>query len=138
LRYVPFDDSIQVLRRLLSILLLAAFGFPVVSPLFASSTTEGTSLPACCRRDGKHHCMADRGNLKQHGMQFSAPAEKCPYCPSTLAAAHSKLLALPTADAVFASLVSHPAAIAQIESMQRISRDRSRQKRGPPARFSFV
>jgi len=139
--YVPFDGSIQLLRRLLSILLLAMFGLPVVSPLFALSTMDATRLPACCRRDGKHHCMenmADRGNLTQSGTQFTAPAEKCPYCPSALVATHSELLAPPVASAVFASLVSHPAGVAQTESMWRISRDRSRQKRGPPVSSSLV
>ena len=130
-----FDGSIHLLRRLLSILLLAVFGLPLVSPLFALSTSDVTRLPACCRRDGKHHCMgmADRSNLTQQGTQFNAPAEKCPYCPSALVATHSELLALPIADAVFASLVSHPAGVAQTEWMRRISRDRSRQKRGPPS-----
>jgi hypothetical protein len=135
LPFLDFDDSIHLLRRLLSILLLAVFSLPLVSPLFALSMSEVTRLPACCRRDGKHHCMgmADQSNLIQRGTQLSAPAEKCPYCPSALAATHTDLLSLPTSDAVFASLVGHPTGVAQTESMRRISRDRSRQKRGPPS-----
>ena len=82
--------------------------------------------------------MADRGNLTQSRRQFAAPAEKCSYCPSALVATHSEPLALPVADAVFASLVSHPAGVAKTESMWRISRDRSRQKRGPPILSSLV
>ena len=82
--------------------------------------------------------MADRGNSIRSGIQFSTPAEKCPYCPSALVPAHSELLAIPVADAVSASLVSHPAGVAQTESMWRISRDRSRQKRGPPTPSSLV
>jgi hypothetical protein len=82
--------------------------------------------------------MADRANLTQSARQFTAPAEKCPYCPSALVATHSELLALPVASAVFASLVSHPAGVAQTELMWRISRDRSRQKRGPPVSSSLV
>jgi hypothetical protein len=139
--YIPLDDSIRLLRRLLSIFLLVVFGLSIVSPLFALSRIDATRLPACCRRDGKHHCMenmADRGNSIQSGTQFSTPAEKCPYYPSALVPAHSKLLALPVADAVCASLVSHPAGVAQTESMWRISRDRSRQKRGPPTPSSLV
>ena len=139
--YIPLDGSIQLLRRLFSILLLAVFGLPVASPLFALSTMDATRLPACCRRAGKHHCMenmADRGNSIQDGTQFSTPAEKCPYYPSALVPAHSELLALPVADAVYASLVSHPVGVAQTESMWRISRDRSRQKRGPPTLSSLV
>lgn len=139
--YIPLDDSIRLLRRLLSIFLLVVFGLSIVSPLFALSGMDATRLPVCCRRDGKHHCMenmADRGNSIRSGTQFSPPAEKCPYYPSALVPAHSELLALPVADAVCASLVSHPAGVVQTESMWRISRDRSRQKRGPPALSSLV
>jgi hypothetical protein len=82
--------------------------------------------------------MVDQGNLTRSRTQFTAPAEKCPYFPSALVATHHKLLALSVADAVFASLVSHPAGAAQTESMWRIPRDRSRQKRGPPVLSSFV
>jgi hypothetical protein len=133
--HIHFDGSIRLLRRLFSILLLAGLGLLVVSPLFALGTTEASRLPACCRRDGKHHCvasMADRGNLTQHGTQFGVPAEKCPYCPSALAVTHKELLALPTGDAIFASLVGHPSGVAQTKSMRPISRDHSRQERGPP------
>jgi hypothetical protein len=77
--------------------------------------------------------MADRGNLTQSRTQVTAPAEKCPFYPSALVPAHAERLALTVADAVYASLVSHPVGVAQTESMWRISRDRSRQKRGPPA-----
>src|ERR1700761_5747488 len=135
------DDSIRLLRKLLSILLLVVFGFPVVSPLFALSTTGATRLPACCRRDGKHHCTAsaaDRGNLTSHGTQLSAPAGKCPYSPPAVSLTPNQWVALPIGEAVFASLVSHPSGVAQTESMRRISRDRARQKRGPPVLSSFA
>ena len=128
--------SIKLLRKLLSILLLAAFGLPFVSPLFALGADGNTSLPACCRRDGKHHCMTsmgERSTLASHDPQFRTPTEKCPYCPQALAAAHPNLYTPPTADENFASLMSHPAGIAQTESKWRIARDRSRQKRGPPS-----
>jgi hypothetical protein len=44
-------------RRLLAISLLLLFSFPLVSPLLALSANPETNLPACCRRDGKHHCQ---------------------------------------------------------------------------------
>jgi len=122
-------------RKLLSILLLAAFGLPFVSPLFALGANGDTSLPACCRRNGKHHCTAstgERSTLASPDPQFRAPAEKCPYYPQALAAAHPNLYTAPRADEVTASLASHPAGIAQTESKWRIARDRSRQQRGPP------
>jgi hypothetical protein len=81
---------------------------------------------------------ADRGNLTGRGTQLSTPTEKCPYCPAALVATHNELLALPMGDAIFASLVGHPSAVAQTGSMRRISRDRSRQKRGPPILSSLA
>ncbi|HEV2576214.1 MAG TPA: hypothetical protein VGU25_03280 [Acidobacteriaceae bacterium] len=49
------------MRRLLSILLLAAFALPLVAPLIALAQDPDAALPACCRRHGQHHCaMLDR------------------------------------------------------------------------------
>jgi hypothetical protein len=76
--------------------------------------------------------MSDRSVLSQSIRISSTPTEKCPYCPSAIAAVHTDLLAVPTGKVVFAFLVSHPSGIAQTESLRRISRDRTRQKRGPP------
>ncbi|HEY2471810.1 MAG TPA: hypothetical protein VGI45_28750 [Terracidiphilus sp.] len=42
------------MRRVLSILLALAFGLGPVA--FAIGYDESTSLPACCRRQGAHHC----------------------------------------------------------------------------------
>ncbi len=124
------------LRSFLSILLLAAFCLPFASPLFALGTGAETGVPACCRKAGKHHCMmnlADGDKAPQHETQLAPPVEKCPYAPGSMTTAHTNLLAPGTSSAVFAELVSHPTGHAQSESKRRISRDRSRQKRGPPA-----
>ena len=51
------------MRRLLSILLLAAFALPIVAPMLALGQDPDSNLPACCRRHGQHHCtMLDKGN----------------------------------------------------------------------------
>ena len=125
------------MRRLISILLLAVFGLPFVLPMLAMGQNAEAGLPTCCRRDGKHHCMMsmdERGRLVvSHDPQFKAPAEKCPYCPSSVASSQPNPLAVPSAaSAIFGELVSHPTGFAQTEAKQRISRDRSNQKRGPP------
>jgi hypothetical protein len=44
------------MRRLLSILLLAAFALPLVAPGLALAQGPDAGLPACCRRHGQHHC----------------------------------------------------------------------------------
>src|SRR5580704_1904473 len=64
------------MRRILAIALLIAFGSPLAVPLFASTTDSQSTLPACCRRNGAHHCT---------GMVVSAangPAFQAPPCPN--------------------------------------------------------
>jgi hypothetical protein len=76
--------------------------------------------------------MAERNQLASRDPQFQTPAEKCPYCPIAITVVHGNMFVPPTAQAIFADLVAHPAVAAQTESRLRISRNRSRQKRGPP------
>ncbi|WP_058185614.1 hypothetical protein [Terracidiphilus gabretensis] len=44
------------MRRALSILLVAIFGFASFAPLVQSS--HASRLPVCCRRRGVHHCSS--------------------------------------------------------------------------------
>jgi hypothetical protein len=119
-------------RRLFAISLLLLFSFLLVSPLLASDAVDA-SLPACCRRMGKHHCAMSSDVGSQQGKSVSIVAEKCPCTPATPAAFHLAPLAPPTDDAIFAGLANHPAIHAQTEAQYRISFDRARQKRGPPS-----
>jgi hypothetical protein len=124
-------------RKLISILLLAVFSLSLVLPLLAMGRDSEAGLPACCRRNGKHHCMMsmnERGDLVlSHDPQFKAPAEKCPYWPGSVAPSQPNPLAVPpSAVAVYGYLLSHPTGVTQTEARRRISRDRSNGKRGPP------
>ena len=133
----------QLLRRLFAILLLIAVALPLVSPLFALGQDAEANLPACCRREGKHHCAMNMSERKRPSAdalhaagqaQWQAPARCCPCYPaSTPAMSHRDLLGAPPAEAIFAGLVSHPAGSVQTECKRRISLDRSRGKRGPPS-----
>ena len=126
----------SLLRKLLSILLLAMLSLTVVSPLPLFGRLDDSSVPACCRKGGRHHCLMNRGErsgANDHATQIDGPIEKCPYCPGAMPAVHPSVFGPPTSAAVFASLISHPAGVAQTDSKRRISGDRSRQKRGPPA-----
>lgn len=127
------------MRRLLAILIAVLIGLPTVSPLFALSTGDDLSRPACCRRDGKHHCMLVdmdmSGAASTNRSGFNAPivSERCPYdAPSATTTLHPDWT-LDMAQAIFAGVISHPAVAPQTESKRLISADRSRQKRGPPA-----
>jgi hypothetical protein len=118
------------MRRLLAILLLAAFGLPTVAPLLAQTQDPDRNLPACCRRNGTHHCA-----LSMAAQNSNAPtaAARCPVFPQ-----HATVANLIPA----AFLATHPSiklpittqsASARAETQRRISRERSRHTRGPPA-----
>ena len=124
--------EIVLVRKLLSMLLLAVFFAPFATPLLAFDGAQSTGLPACCRKGGKHHCMAMGTSMPDDTPHLNALRERCPYSPASVIAPYRDLHALATAKAVFAGVVSHSAVHAQTESMLRIAQVRSRQKRGPP------
>lgn len=130
------SGPIGSVRKLLSILLLAVFSLTFIAPLFAMAGQVDGGVPICCRREGKHHCgmsMTERSPAAPRHPQVHAPLDRCPFCPKAMPATHPDVSTSAVSASVLAALVSHPAGIAQTESKWRISRDRSRQKRGPPA-----
>ncbi len=60
------------MRRLLSILLLAAFALPLIAPLLAFAQDPDAGLPACCRRHGQHHCAMLARQMDPSTHQFGA------------------------------------------------------------------
>ena len=121
------------MRRLLAILLLAVFSLPYASVLFAQEGAEA-GVPACCRKNGKHHCALNpMQSSGAQGERINVVSEKCPYAPAVPAAVHLSVFAAPAAGSIFAELVHHPAVHEQTHAKYRISRDRSRQKLGPPS-----
>jgi hypothetical protein len=122
------------MRRLLSICLFAAILLPILAPLLSMGAMAETVRPACCRRDGKHHCMGDMATtLPADGQSRArAPREVCPYQQRALVAAHHEPSPVPGALEVTVTLPQEPSAPSQAECLRRISFDRSRQKRGPP------
>ena len=127
------------MRRALSILLMVVLGMPALMPLFGAVAPYDVNIPACCRRHGQHHCLmgaAERASLQTLGLaspEFHAPAPTCPYQHSPVRSVQQVRLAIPAAHVLYAALVSHPTALAQTQSKWRVSRERARQKRGPPA-----
>jgi len=119
-----------IVRRILAGLLLAVFSFPLIAPVLLAY--EASSLPACCRRLGEHHCaLADFAHQRAAYIQ-----ERCPHFPPGAALAASQTGDLTRAQAVFGAVVRHPAAHAQTEAHYRVSFSRAYQKRGPPAPVS--
>ena len=129
------------MRRVSAILLVILFSFSLAGPALFQDAES--SLPACCRRDGKHHCgMADRDVADAVQMPSSGPSvdalrAKCPFFPNggavvpesgpaLLAATHSAVV----------SFASQAAAPVQTDAGYRISSNTSHQKRGPPSLLS--
>ena len=126
------------MRRVPAILLVFVFSFSLIGPaLFVDAESN---LPACCRRDGKHHCgmMAqDMAPTPSSGAAVDALRAKCPFFPSggaVLPQPGAALLAASQPAGI--SIVSQIAAPAQAEAGYRISLNRAHHKRGPPTLLS--
>jgi hypothetical protein len=82
---LPSRSDVQwVVRRAPAISLLLAISFTLIAPLLASSQPD-SDLPACCRRDGKHHCSmmdADESAVVPSGATFNRAPTRCQQFPS--------------------------------------------------------
>jgi hypothetical protein len=120
-------------RRTLAIFLLVGISLPLIAPLFLAGRDE-VSLPACCRRDGKHHCMMAGMMMGQVPSRDRTVAERCPYTPfSGLALMLPHAFAPRGVPVVVGNAVTSAAIVRDAEAGYRISADRTRQKRGPPS-----
>jgi hypothetical protein len=120
------------MRRGFAILLAVVFHWMLILPVLAF--TNGTNVPACCRKTGKHHCQMMQKDVPLNP-DFSAIGEKCPYWPQISTAPHIESFVPATQQAIFAGLTAHPAGSPQTEAGYRASYYRSKQKRGPPSFF---
>jgi len=119
------------MRRAFASLLLALFSFPLIAPMLRA---EASSLPSCCRREGKHHCSTSSANA---GAAFNAIQPKCSNYPSMIAVPGGSSVAfLKNSPSICAPLLSYPSVEAQTEVQYRVSFSRSHQKRGPPSPLS--
>jgi hypothetical protein len=126
-----YNDTV---RRLLSITLLLLFSLPLISPVLALAASSDANLPACCRRNGAHHCMLKMHQPESsgHGPTFSAIPQQCPAYPAMVTSVRHGELSFYKASLIFAEVVSHPAVKVQTQARARVALDRSRQQRGPP------
>jgi len=97
-----------------------------LAPLAQASAS---SLPACCRVGGKHHCEMSMGASRGAGFQ-SAP-KVCPY--RILAAVTTPLVALTTASHHATAFVLTSKAAQSIEVTLCTNLSDDAHKRGPPA-----
>jgi hypothetical protein len=128
------------MRRAISILLVLFFSLGPLTAILRAD--DESSLPACCRRHGKHHCAMSEPSavaamLAASGaVPVAAAPSRCPYFPGYLAQSMAPISALaPTPVAI-------PAPRAQAHSPSPISASvRLRPllacpSRGPPAPVS--
>jgi hypothetical protein len=119
------------MRRFPAILLIAIFGFTVIGPVLV--VDGSANLPACCRREGKHHCAKPDTS----GTGFKAVGPRCAEFPRAGAfPLHSDPVLLRGSQLFFGALLRYPAVAARAAAGYRLSFSRSRQKRGPPSLFS--
>ena len=119
------------MRRSIALSLVLVFSWLLTAPLFAPDSEA--RLPACCRRNGKHHCMmhlTDQPGGK--GAGFTSVAEKCPCLPESTGAVHTAKYKPEAGHQFYSEVVFHPAYAPQTEARFRVSFLRSHQKRGPP------
>jgi len=111
------------MRRSLANLLLFLICLGAALPLV---TVLQTGVPACCRRDGSHHCVTG-----SHGPDgFRAAAGACPY--RRLVATSTKVAALPiTRDARFELMSYCVASATNVVHLSSSTFDGT-PKRGPP------
>jgi hypothetical protein len=121
-------------RRSLSILLILLFGFPLVAPVFALGADGDATLPACCRKNGSHHCAMSMQQIASLGVgtHLLARPNCCPLYPKAIAQSQHHDLSFNVAALLFAEAVAHPAIRRQTEAWARVALDGARQKRGPP------
>jgi hypothetical protein len=127
-RVDPKLDFSLGMRRAIAISLMVMFSWTPIAPVFASDA--GANLPACCRRNGKHHCRMERSGGQQKG--FTSVTEKCPCLPVSTCAVASATFK-PEAGEPFCADGVRPAAIGQqAVAFYRDCSLRSHRKRGPP------
>jgi hypothetical protein len=122
--------------RAVSAVLLAFFLLPVLIPFF-NPGSEST-VPACCRRIGKHHC-AMSAHFQQSVLSASsepvvgAVTPFCPYHSRLLMPLVSRVLFVPSAPIFSVPAVSHPALGHETILLAPLFEFRSPLQRGPPS-----
>jgi hypothetical protein len=70
------------MRRAPSVLLVFVFSFSLIAPALPVDADSG--LPACCRRDGAHHCaMVEMDQAADARVSVTALKTKCPWFPKS-------------------------------------------------------
>jgi hypothetical protein len=121
------------LRRLLATLLLVLFTLSLLSPAFGSDSDTG--VPACCRRNGAHHCLMAGSMLGARGAQPGfRNNRKCPlYSGFSLMPGHASSIIHPPFAADSIPFRTASILVRQTDLARAVSASRAHSKRGPPS-----
>ncbi|HYP14081.1 MAG TPA: hypothetical protein VEQ63_09170 [Bryobacteraceae bacterium] len=122
------------MHRIAAIVLLLVFSVSLI-PVASLAAANETSLPACCRKDGKHGCgMPGMKAVKQPVGVGLKRALKYPLFPAGASTpAPLKIYVVRPASAPLGLVVMGIAEPEQAEARFRILFGHARQKRGPPS-----
>jgi hypothetical protein len=71
----PIERTFPVIvRRAIAFSLMVLFSLTLIAPLFAPDADA--NLPACCRRNGKHHCMMRMMERTAGNQEASPPSPR--------------------------------------------------------------
>ncbi|WP_263357326.1 hypothetical protein [Acidicapsa ligni] len=129
------------MRRILTILLMLVLG---IGPAMAAVPTGALSagwdaiqndsrLPACCRRNGAHHCAMTQMNSGDNKQTSLSAPNCCPCMPHAVASTVVSDYALVGSAAHQSALLSEARTAQASETAARISAMRTWPKRGPPS-----
>jgi len=125
------------MRRGFSLFLILLFS---LGPLVATVQGEDESrLPACCRRNGAHHCamtMAQSASMAlAAGQHILIAPSTCPRFPGYTFTVTSSVHALAASPAALPPLAVSLHAAASARAAARVSQARTRSSRAPPDPF---
>jgi hypothetical protein len=112
-----------------------------LGPLAATVQGDDDSrVPACCRRDGAHHCVMSEAAARLIAEAyagksiFTAPST-CPRFPGSVYTVTNSIHALAAAPVDLSGLAVNPLSPSAAQGAARISEARTRSSRAPPAQF---
>jgi hypothetical protein len=120
------------MRRFVAQLVLLAIVLGASAPLFAATQVD-SSVHACCRRGGAHHCLASSTDTAG----FHARAEQCPFRCGSIAHPRTTAFTTPKPVALTGLLVSHWLTQTPANDAPLIVAAQAPDTRGPPA-FSLA
>ncbi|MGH9590134.1 MAG: hypothetical protein ACRD25_07045 [Terracidiphilus sp.] len=132
----PIYYSVQM-RRGFSILLIAIFSLGPLTAL--SSASEDAYLPACCRRNGEHHCAqamqmaAAAVSIPPGGKPVLKSPLHCPYFPQNITVRNAPVHALTVSSPSAHELLARTRRLCAWRAAPLLNPVRPLAGRGPPA-----